>query len=47
MAEPVVVYSVNEVVCYKDKLCLITAITKTNGGELSRCTLEDIDSSHA
>ena len=45
MAEPVV-YSVNEVVGYKDRLCLITAITKTQAG-FNRYTLEDIDSEDA
>ena len=45
MAEPVV-YSVNEAVGYKDRLCLITAITKTQGG-FNRYTLEDIDSPDA
>ena len=45
MAEPVV-YCVNEVVGYKDRLYLITAITKTQGG-FNRYTLEDIDSPDA
>ena len=45
MAEPVV-YSVNEIVGYKDRLCLITSITKTQMG-FNRYTLEDIDSSDA
>ena len=45
MAEPVV-YSVNEVVGYKDRLCLIITISKTQAG-FDRYTLEDIDSEDA
>ena len=41
MAEPVV-YSVNEVVGYKDRLCLITAITKTQGGKHELEKVQDV-----